>query len=133
MTSRLLEFNVMTQHELLVFVTGLHDHIERSVSSPGPWCWPTRELLVENLSANKHLWGPHWGNEFNDTLKTLKRKHWVSEGGCQSHCHALHVQVTAAGAEALRLMDEFGCEGHIHVKRRTRCHDKFHFHRKLAA
>ena len=37
----------MTQHELLAFMRGLHDHVERSLSKPGPWCWPTRELLLE--------------------------------------------------------------------------------------
>ena len=40
-----------------------------------------------------------------------------------------------AGLEALRLMNEEGCEGHTHVKTRERCyHDaKFKFRRKQAA
>ena len=44
-----------------------------------------------------------------------------------------HVRLTEAGLEALRMMDEQGCAGHVHVKRRERCHAKFRFHRKRAA
>src|SRR5208282_2449040 len=116
----------MTQHELLAFVKGLHDHVERLLSYPGPWCWPLRELLVDNLKANARLWGPGLiSGEFPDTLRTLKVKQWLVEGPCQDHCHANHVSLTASGLEALRQMDEQGCKGHIHVKRRERCHAKF--------
>jgi hypothetical protein len=125
----------MTQHELLAFVSGLHDHIAASISNPGPWCWPTRELLIENLNLNRHLWGPRLiTGEFPDALATLLRKHWMVAGPCEPHCHATHIRVTEAGLEALRLMDEQGCRSHIHVKRREKCHrEGFHFRRKIAA
>lgn len=123
----------MTQHELLAFIKGLHDHVERSLSNPGPWCWPTRELLLDNLDANAALWGPRWRSEHGDTELTLRRKQWLAEGPCQEHCHAKHVRLTEAGLKALHLMDEQGCGGHIHVKRRERCHAKFRFRRKRAA
>jgi hypothetical protein len=124
----------MTQHELLAFVDGLRRHVETQVSNPGPWCWPTRELLVENLKANAKLWGPGLiSGEFPDTLRTLKAKDWAAEAPCSPHCHANHVSLSEAGLEALRLMNERGCAGHIHVKRRERCHAKFRFHRKRAA
>jgi hypothetical protein len=124
----------MTQHELLAFVDGLRRHVETEISNPGPWCWPTRELLVENLKANAKLWGPGLiSGEFPHTLRTLKAKEWAAEAPCSPNCHANHVSLTEAGLEALRLMDERGCVGHIHVKRRERCHAKFRFRRKLAA
>jgi hypothetical protein len=124
----------MTQHELLAFVDGLRRHVETEISNPGPWCWPTRELLVENLKANAKLWGPGLiSGEFPDTLRTLKAKEWAAEAPCSPNCHANHVSLTEAGLEALRLMDERGCAGHIHVKRRERCHAKFRFRRKRAA
>ena len=95
--------------------------------------YPTRELLLDNLDANAALWGPRWRSEHGDTELTLRRKQWLAEGPCQEHCHAKHVRLTEAGLKALYLMDEQGCGGHIHVKRRERCHAKFRFRRKRAA
>jgi hypothetical protein len=124
----------LTQHELLAFVDGLRRTVEKQVVKAGSWCWPTRELLVENLNLNAKLWGPGLiSGEFPDTLRTLKAKDWATEGPCSPQCHADHVSLTEAGLEALRLMDERGCAGHIHVKRRKRCHAKFRFRLKRAA
>lgn len=124
----------MTQHELLAFVSGLHDHIVASVSNPGPWCWPTRELLLENFHLNHDVFGPAVATVWNDPRKTLMRKGWLVLGPCDRHCHATHVRITDEGLEALRHMDAHGCEGHYIRNRRERCHrEGFHFRRKIAA
>lgn len=131
----------MTQHELLSFIDSLHGYVERSVSNKGPWCWPTYELLLDNLKLNRNLWGSRLADEFGDVFRTLQRKHWVAVGPCtvsasrsDVRCHARHISLTTAGLEALRLMNEGGCEGHIHVKRREQCHTTgFHLQRRSAA
>jgi hypothetical protein len=119
----------MTQHELLSFIDGLRGFVERSAvdAGPGPWCWPTWELLLGNLEYNRVFWGPRWHNEFGDTIKTLRRKGWVAEGPCTLHCHARHVRITDEGFEALGVMNKQGCSGHMRVKRRSKCHAKFKF------
>lgn len=122
----------MTQHELLAFIDALHGFIERSVSNRGPWCWPTRELLVENLADNKKLWGPSWDSGFRQTLQSLRRHGWAVEEGCAPHCHAKHVRLTSAGLEMLRLMNEHGCRNH-RARNPNGCHEQFKLHRSLAA
>jgi len=120
----------MTQHELLAFVDGLERFIEKHA---GKRVWPTRALLVENLGDNKALWGPRWHSEFADTYNTLRRKGWLAEEAC-SHCGVgSHVRLTIVGLSALKLMNEQGCKGHIHVKRREKCHADFKLHPRLAA
>jgi hypothetical protein len=123
----------MTQHELLAFIDRLHAFIERSVSNRGPWCWPTRELLVENLADNKTLWGPSWDSGFRQTLRSLRHHDWAVEEGCSPHCHARHVRLTSAGLEMLRLMNEHGCATHRTRPHGSGCHAQFKLHRNLAA
>jgi hypothetical protein len=121
----------MTQHEVLAFVDGLEKFIEKRA---GKRVWPSRALLMENLNDNRQFWGPDWRGEFYDTERTLRRKGWLVVETC-SHCgEGSHVRLTAAGAQALRLMDEQGCKSHIHVKRREHCHvENFGFRAKIAA
>lgn len=124
----------MTQHELLSFV----DFLRREMQKEG-WpadVWPTREVVLDNLTFNRDRWGPHWGNEYRDTRRTLLRKQWLLEEACSPSCHAVHVRLTAAGIEALRLMDADpdACRRtHIHVKRRDRCHANFRYQKRKAA
>lgn len=129
----------MTAHELLAFLDSMHSFMEETVAKPGPWCWPERDLLRENLliPENRRFWGPKVSAELHSTLSTLKAKHWAVEEGCVEHCHARHVKLTATGMEALKLMNEEGCERHyLHKKARVReqCQrDGFRFRRKKAA
>jgi hypothetical protein len=115
----------MTQHELLSFVDFLHKEMQRR----GLMVWPTREILLDNLELNRGCWGPRWRNEFGDTRRTLQRKRWIVEESCSPDCHAIHVCLTSDGQNALQLMnrDPSMCRGHIHVKRRTRCHTRFRY------
>jgi hypothetical protein len=113
----------MTQHELLAFVDFLHVEMQRH----GWSVWPTREIVVDNLAFNAALWGPRWPGEYGDTRQTLLRKRWLAEGPCSQDCHAVHIRLTEAGQEALRLMnaDPEACRSHIHVRRRPHCHQNF--------
>lgn len=131
----------MRMHETLYLIQGLHDFIAREVANKGDWCWPTRELLAENLAANKAVLGTESG--FREQLSLARRRGWLSEGPCQSHCHARHVRLTASGMEMLRLLDEAGCCPSCRVpdmrerergSRRRGCRiDSLKFHRKVAA
>lgn len=120
----------MTMHEALRVLDGLHGLFERSVSNPGPWCWPTRELVAANLRRNREAFPRDKDptNSFARQLSIARRRHWIAAGPCQSHCHAEHLTLTAAGREALRMMNEQGCGPHCHVHRET----KLHLERKVA-
>jgi hypothetical protein len=130
----------MTQHEFLTFVAGLHEHVEQSLSNPGPWCWPTRELLLDNLNSNRQHFSDSprpMSAHLAHMLRTLRAKGWVVADGCTEHCHASHVRITLDGLEALRLMDELGCGEVLRQGAPKHCehvpHAQFRFHRKLAA
>lgn len=120
----------MTIHECLLFIKGLHDFTERSVSNKGPWCWPTRELLAGNVALNREFFGRNADADMRYQMAVARRRGWLVEGACQSHCHAQHVRLTGAGAEALRLMDELGCQ---HEKIRECVRSGFKLQRKAAA
>lgn len=121
----------MTMHEALYFIRGLHDYTERSVANKGPWCWPTRELLASNVAANRDRFtgGARNQGNFRMQLGIARRRGWVVEEGCSPHCHAMHVRLTGAGLEALRLMDEHGCNSE---KARPCVTSGLHLHRKAA-
>ena len=120
----------MTMHETLKFLDALHAHLERSVSNPGPWCWPTRELVAGNLRLNRKAFPRDTSpkDSFNRQLSIALRRHWIASGPCQPHCHAQHLTLTAAGQEALALMNEQGCGPQCHQHRET----KLHLERKVA-
>jgi hypothetical protein len=99
----------MTMHETLGFVGRLHDWMADELKNPGPWCWPTRELLSANLRLNRHLFSGEVVTSNGTNLTTAKRRGWILDGGCGSHCHARHITLTANGLEVLKLMDESGC------------------------
>lgn len=99
----------MKMHETLYFIQGLHDFIEVGAANKGDWCWPTRELLAENIDANVGVLGQNAGPDIRRQMGIARRRGWIAEGGCVPHCHAKHVRLTAAGREALRLMNESGC------------------------
>ena len=120
----------MTMHDALKFIDAFHGMMVRSVSKSGPWCWPTREQATANLRRNRHAF-PHDkdpSNSFRRQLKIARGRHWLTEGPCQSHCHAQHITLTGAGQEALRLMNEQGCGPRCAEHRDT----KLHFERKVA-
>ena len=120
----------MTMHQALQFLDALHEHIRHSVDKPGPWCAPTAEVVQYNLRLNRAAF-PHdrdVSNSYRGQFKIARARHWVSEGPCQHHCHANHQQLTAAGHEALRLMDEQGCGPYCDQHRET----KLHLERKVA-
>ena len=125
----------MTQHEVLAFVEGLHEHMNH-VTGNSNVPWPTRELLIDNFRLNREIWGAGWADQYRNALSEARRRHWLVAGpgeGCSVHCHAEHIRVTAAGAQALKLMDEGGCEGHT-SRRIGGCSRGFRFTRtKLAA
>jgi len=104
----------MTMHEALSFLDALHRHIEGNVSNRGPWCWPTRDLAAANLRLNREVFPRDASptDSFKRQLGIALRRHWVASGPCQSHCHAQHLTLTAAGQEALRMMNEQGCGPH---------------------
>jgi len=120
----------MTMHETLRFLDALHGHLERSVSNPGPWCWPTRELVARNLRLNRKAFPRDTSpkDSFNRQLSIALRRHWIAAGPCQPHCHAQHLTLTAGGQEALALMNEQGCGPQCHVHREM----KLHLERKVA-
>jgi hypothetical protein len=120
----------MTMHEALNFLDLLHNHIEHSVSNPGPWCWPTRQLVHYNLGLNRSCFprDKRVYDSFNRQFKIARSRHWTDVGPCASHCHAEHLRLTDLGAEALRVMNEQGCGAHCHQHRET----KLHLQRKVA-
>ena len=100
----------MTMHEALNFVKALHDHVSSAVENRGHWCWPTRELLAENVKVNRALFaGRNQSEDFRRQLGIAKRKGWAVEEGCSPHCHGRHVRLTGVGLEALRRLDESSC------------------------
>lgn len=126
----------MTQHEVLAFVDGLHEYMKR-VTGKESIAWPTRELLRENFRLNRALWGSGWQSQYHNAVTEARRRHWLAAGpgeGCSVHCHAEHIRLTSAGAQALRLMNEEGCSAHV-TSKRERCEGRadFGFNRKLAA
>lgn len=123
----------MTMHETLFFVDDLRRFMEREVSNPGPWCWPTRELVSVNLRKNQDVFPRDRDYRslhaaFNRQVDIAKARHWLTDEGCQPHCHARHLRLTAAGAEALRLMNEQGCGPQCSQHREI----KLHLERKAA-
>lgn len=112
----------MTMHEALNFLDALTKHMEHSIKasdarfmnlprSPAPWAKPTREVVYANLRANRKVFGrdKDVSNSFTRNAGVAMERHWIAQGPCQSHCHAKHLWLTAAGKEALRLMNEQGC------------------------
>lgn len=99
----------MKMHETLYFIQGLHDFIAASASNKGEWCWPTRELLAENIDENVEVLGKNARADIRRQMGIARRRGWLIEGGCVAHCHARHVRLTSTGREALRLMNESGC------------------------
>jgi hypothetical protein len=123
----------MTQHELLAFVEGLHEWLKVQNPQAESVPWPDRELLVANLRNNRHFWGPTWRQQWNSALKEAVRRGWIvtrqgEEGGCIQGCHATHVRVTAAGAQALLSMDEHGCCQVHGTRERCEAEAAFGFH-----
>lgn len=107
----------MTQHEFLTFTVALRDHIKATVEKrhgqPAAAFWPTRDVLVENIALNRDRLGPDvLLGGIGKVLGTARKRRWVTVGGCMKDCHADHIIVTELGLEALRLMDEQGCEHH---------------------
>jgi hypothetical protein len=123
----------MTQHELLDFVKGLRDYLERETSLKGEMCWPTRPVLLENLKYNQNLWGRSWKTGFQSVEHLLKRKGWLFEEPCGSDCHAQHVKISSEGLQALQIWEDRGCPVHKYGARDRECHRQFLFHRKRAA
>ena len=111
----------MTEHTALFFIKGLHDHLRVSVAHKGEWCWPTRELVTENLKLNRAVLGADAVTSFKSQLGALRRKRWVVLEGCVSHCHAAHVKLTSTGLAALELMNEDGCSVHQARGRKSEC------------
>lgn len=101
----------MTMHESLKFLDALHAHIERHTSKRGPWCWPTRDMVAESLRLNREAFprDARPTDSFKRQLHIAIGRHWIAAGPCQSHCHAQHLTLTAAGREALALMNRDGC------------------------
>lgn len=113
----------MTQHEFLNFTVALRDHIEEKVGKrsgqPAAAVWPTREALVENLGLNlDHFGAGVTQSGIRAAIATASKRHWIVVAGCMKDCHAKHVIVTELGLEALRLMDEQGCERHGQWKKK---------------
>ena len=125
----------MTMHEALFFLDDLHQFLEAGVGNPhfaaepGPWCWPTLEQVHLNLRVNRAAFprDARVYDSFNTVFKIALRRHWTAKGHCQAGCKAEHLRLTAAGAEALRLMNEQGCgpqcsqhrEINLHLERRA--------------
>jgi hypothetical protein len=111
----------MTQHELLAFVEGLHEHMKQETGKSYV-VWPTREMMADNIRLNREFWGPGWSNQYRSALAEARRRHWVViDDGCSQTCHAQHVRVTAAGAQALAIMNTDGCAKHEIKRRRGPC------------
>jgi hypothetical protein len=125
----------MKIHECLFFIDWCHSSMERAVSNKGPWCWPTRELLVMNLRENSHVFGGSTVRaDFNTQLRIAKRRGWVIEEPCQPHCHADHIRLTGIGQETLRLMNDNGCDRLCAAAENPRpcVRAGFHLRRKVA-
>jgi hypothetical protein len=108
----------MTMHEALSFLSQLHDFVEQRLSNPGPWCWPTRKLVNDNLWFNREAF-PRDKNPrrtFAEQASRAARRHWIVIGPCQPQCHATHLRLTPEGQEALKLMEEQGCETGEHIE-----------------
>lgn len=118
----------MTIHECLRFIQGLHDYVAKSVDHPGPWCWPTRELLAANVRLNREHFTP---DDMRNQMGRARARGWLVEAPCQSHCHARHVSLTGVGLAALALMDERGCGAEAHGRECFR--EGLKFERKVAA
>jgi hypothetical protein len=102
-----LEYEPMTTHETLWVLKAVHDHVVGNVSNPGPWCWPTFELLSSNIRANRHLLHvPGWRSR----LAEAEARGWVVRQPCTPHCHARHVVLSAAGEAVLARMNAQGCD-----------------------
>src|SRR6266436_3739533 len=107
----------MMMHEALFFLDDLHQFLEAGVGNPGfraePGlsCWPTLDQVHLNLRVNRAAFPrddkPY--NSFQRVFKIALARHWAVKGPCQPGCHAEHLRLTAAGREALRLMNEQGC------------------------
>lgn len=110
----------MTMLECLDFVNQLHDYIESRVDRPGPWCWPTRDLVNENLKANRDNFprDKYLVDSFGRVLRIARARGWVAVGGCSNHCHADHVRLTGVGQDMLCLMKQQGCESGDHIEYR---------------
>ena len=124
----------MTMHETLNFIDALHGFIERNVSNPGPWCWPTRTLAAHNLRLNRAVFPRDKDqhvltSSFEKQVDIARKRGWMSDGPCAPHCHGRHLSVTAQGREALRLMNEQGCGPQCQQHRET----KLHLERRIAA
>jgi hypothetical protein len=123
----------MKMHEALYSIKGLHDSLELEVANKGEWCWPTRELLAENVNANLKVLGKNARADIRRQMGIARRRGWLVEGPCVPHCHARQVRLTTSGAEALRLMNEAVCgccstcrvpemrEAEVRVKRDREC------------
>lgn len=124
----------MTEHDALYFVKGLHDFIEAGVANKGEWCWPTRDLVNENLNLNRDLLGDQAVKTFSGLLGNLRRKRWATIEGCTPHCHAPHIKLTGAGLAALEWMNERGCSVHQGRGRKGTCHahERLILQRKVA-
>lgn len=118
----------MTMLECLDFISQLHDWVEKQVDRPGPWCWPTRDVVNLNLNRNRAAFprDKYLVDSFGRVLRIARARGWVAVGGCQSHCHADHVRLTTVGQEMLALMKEQGCKTGDHVE------PEYRFQRKVA-
>lgn len=99
----------MKMHEVLWLISEVHDHTAAAVSNKGDWCWPTRELLAENVMLNRDLFPG--SDDVRKQIQRARERGWIVEGGCSPHCHARHLKLTTVGQEALKLMNEGGCGG----------------------
>jgi hypothetical protein len=103
----------MTMHEALYFLNALRIELEESGHYRGIGAWPTRELCVLNLKANRAVF-THDLNpvvSFRRNLQIAKQRHWMAEESCGRDCHAKHLRLTSLGLEALTLLNENGCFG----------------------
>lgn len=100
----------MTAHEALLFISHVHDVAEARLDKTGPWCWPLRQTLLHNVRRHRDWFGGTKPSAELVTQLTRLRAHgYIIEGPCQSHCHARHVTITPAGADALKRWNESGC------------------------
>ena len=101
-------------HEMLNFIDAQFRAFQRSVANPGPQCWPTWEQTLGNLRLNRKAFprDDRPSRSFRRQLEIAFAKHWVVSEPCQSHCHTKHLKLTAAGQDALKLMNEQGCGPH---------------------
>lgn len=121
-------------HESLKFLDALHAHIERNTSKRGPWCWPTRDLVAATLRLNREAFprDAKPTDSFKRQLHVALRRHWIASAPCQPHCHAQHLSLTAAGQEALALMNAGGCPQCKQPQCKQHREPKLHFEREVA-